>query len=480
MPTVIQWVRHLESQIAAQAAYANPWETRYQNRYVIPFVQREYREVYGSSKVDALMAIRPPRTGTAAVVVDALAERMSVIGATDDGGGSAAELVERAWAENDLDVMHGELHREAMIKARSFVQVSRSTDGRAIVGIDSAEQVAVHRMSAPPYDVDAALKIAVDEWTGQRMARLWLPGRNIDLAYEASKYPSLEGTGEWSRWRIVKDEPSGLPWVPVWEAQSQPRLLAQPTSVIESIDTMVDIVDLIEALMVFAGHFGAVPIRWATGLEVPRDPKDKTKVLLDAKGKPLIGFDARADKLWVSTSDKTQFGQFTPATLDGFTSWAEHASARIRERTGVASTYLSLDLKSHMSAELLKTDEAPMVRRVNRMAKSGSFGQVWRRVMQTILAIEDPAMAGKVHVKPRWESPATRIETQDADTFSKLAPHLGASVVAQKVLGWSPIEAETGIREAADIAAAKAGADAQAVVAGMKPLMASGLDAEVS
>jgi hypothetical protein len=56
----------------------------------------------------------------------------------------------------------------------------------------------------------------------------------------------------------------------------------------------------------------------------------------------------------------------------------------------VASTYFSLDLKSHMSAELLKTDEAPMVRRVLSMGRDGTFGQSWRRLQRYMLMIEDP------------------------------------------------------------------------------------------
>jgi hypothetical protein len=56
---------------------------------------------------------------------------------------------------------------------------------------------------------------------------------------------------------------------------------------------------------VFAGHFGAVPIRFATGLTVPRDPKDPTKPLLGPDGKPVIPFKPRADHFWASTRTRT-------------------------------------------------------------------------------------------------------------------------------------------------------------------------------
>ena len=449
--TVLQWVTALLAKIDAQTAYAVPYEQRYRNEYTLPFLIREYAEVYGVGAVNGLMSIQPPRAGTAAVVVDAFVERLNVKGAQSDDS-AAVKLVEDAWQDNDLDVMHREAHRESMIKRTAFAQVSRSADGsRAIVGIDAAEQVAVHRMPGPPYDVDAALKVWTDEWTGRRRARLWLPGVDYDLTETGILARDPEG-GPLSTWMVVGDpRPTGLPGVPVVEFPAQARLLVDPVSEIEPIVTHVDIVDLIEGLMVFAGHFGAVPIRWATGLEVPRDPKDPTKPLLGPDGKPLIGFNPRADHLWASTSANAKFGQLTPASLESFVSWAQHASMRIRAKTGVASTYLSLDLKSHMSAELLKTDEAPMVRRVNAMGRDGSYGQGWRRVQRWILMIEDPT--SKARVSPIWANPETRIETQDADVYAKLAPSLGARTVAEKVLGWSPEEAERGVAEASATAA---------------------------
>ena len=449
--TVLQWASLLLAKIDAQRAYATPFEARYRNEYTLPFLIREYAEVYGDSSVAGLMAIQPPRAGTAAVVVDAYVERLTVRGAQSDNP-AAVKLVEEAWLDNDLDVMHREAHRESMIKRTAFAQVSRSTDGRAIVGIDAAEQVAVHRMPGPPYDVDAALKVWTDEWTGRRKGRLWLPGVDYDLAETGVLAPDPQG-GPLSTWMVVGEpRKTGLPVVPVVEFPAQARLLVDPVSEIEPIVTHVDIVDLIEGLMVFAGHFGAVPIRYTTGLDVPRDPKDPAKPLLGPDGKPAIGFNPRADHLWVSTSKDAKFGQLEPASLESFVAWAQHASMRIRAKTGVASTYLSLDLKSHMSAELLKTDEAPMVRRTNAKGRNGTYGQAWRRVMQLMLMIEDPT--SKARVVPRWEDPQTRIESQDADVFAKLAPHLGAQQTAQRVLGWSSEEAESGVAESAKAKAA--------------------------
>jgi hypothetical protein len=446
----MQWTKHLLAKIERQAKYAERYERRYCNEHVLPFLAKEYAEVYpgiiiasasGHAAEHVLTGnlhsmLDVPKSGTAGIVVDALTDRLVLGGLTAPDDQAAAKLLEAAWEANDLDVMHHEGHREALIASRSFASAAREQSGdRAVVGIESATQAAVHRMQAPPYDVDAYLKIWTDEWTGDRAGLLRLPGFDYDLVESDVEQPDPEGSDETSRW-IVKGapRPTGLKGVPVVELAPRGRLLKEPISEIEPIASLVDIVDLVEGLLVFAGHFGAVPIRYVEGLEVPRDPKDPTKPLLGPDGKPMIGFNPRADHVWFG-GQGTKFGQLEPAGLASFVTWAEHASAKVRAKTALASTYFSLDLKSHMSAELLKTDEAPMVRRVRRMGEAGSLNQSWRRLGQWILAIESPST--RTRVRPRWEDPETRIESQMVDMFTKLtASGLGVATVAEQVLGW--------------------------------------------
>ena len=455
MPTTLQWVAHLEQKIQRQCRYAAPYEQRYRNQYVLPFIASEYREVYGGDRVDQLLTAgpTPPLTGAAAVTVDALVERLTVNGATvegdDETSRAAARRVQAAWDDNDLDVMHREAHREAHIKSRAFAQVVRGTDGRAVVGIESPEQMAVHREQGPPYSIDRSLKVWRDEWTDVRHARFEQPGRVVHL-YESefsNRDPEAIDDPRMYRWVIDREEQTRLTGVGVVEFQCRPRLLVEPISEIEPITSLVDVSDLIDGLMVFAGHFGAVPIRYAAGLDVPRDPKDETKPLLGPDGRPVVGFRPRADHLWVSTSKDTTFGQLTPAGLDSFVTWAEHVSSRLRAKTTVPSSYYGMTLKSHMTAELLKVDEAPMVRRVLAMGRDGSFNQAWRRVNQLILQIEDPS--SRVRVLPRWADPGTRMESQAVDAFSKgVTGGLGVQTAAETFLGWAPDLAKRAVDEA--------------------------------
>lgn len=446
-PTVMQWIQALETKIEQQRLYAEPFECRYDNKYSLPFIAQEYREVYGT-RVDSLLAtvLEAPHSGTAAIGIDALVERLTLTGGTSDNP-EVARAIAEAWDDNDLDVMHREAHREAMVRRNAFGFVSRSTDARAIMTIESSEQCAVHRMPAPPYDVDAFLKLWTDEWTGDAAGLLQLYGRDLHLVQGQSTEPDPEGSTAASRWRVDNETARRGP-VPVVEFAHRPRLLKPPQSEIEPIYTLVDLADLIEGLMVFAGHFGAVPIRWATGLDIPRDPKDPTKPLLGPDGNPVVGFRPRADNFWSNSNPAAKFGQMVPATLDTFVTWANWARAQLRSNTKVASTYYALDLKSHMSAELLKTDEAPMVRRIDSIGRHGTFNHSWRRGMTIMAQFEGHDNA---RVRPTWVDPQTRIEAQSVDAFQKaVASGIGVVTAAVEFLGWTRELAEQAVKEARD------------------------------
>lgn len=449
MPTEFEWIQHLEAKIDEQVRYAKPYECRYANEYVLPFIAQEYREVYGS-RSDALLVslLAAPRTGSAAVTVDALVERLTVLGGTSDDQ-ETARGIQQAWEDNDLDVLHREAHREAILRREGFGMVSKAQDGRrAVFTIESSEQVAVHRMQGPPYDVDAAFKRSIDEWTGEAQGLLRLPGRDIHLVPGQTDIRVGEkGQAAAARWKVDREVSTGTNVVQVVQFSHQPRLMKSPASEIEPIVTLVDEVDLIEGLMVFAGHFGAVPIRFGTGVEIARDPKDPTKALLGPDGKPIVGFKPRADQFWFTSKSGpgVGFGQLLPATLDGFVTWANHARTNLRSKTKVASTYYAIDLKTHMSAELLKTDEAPMVRRILAMGRDGNFNQTWRRGL-TLIA-EAQGLHGRV--RPVWGDPQTRMDAQSVDAFQKaVASGIGVVTAAEKFLGWTRTEAEKAVAEA--------------------------------
>lgn len=451
MVSIVQWVKHLESKIESQKAYAEPFRKRCNNEYVLPFLAAEYRKVYGE-EVNGLLvgaSLQPPRSGVAGSVIDALADRMILRGWSVTS--QAAQLsLDQVWRESLLDMTNREATAEALTAGRSFVSVYRAENdaNRAVVGIDGAMDTAAHRRAGPPYETDAVLKVSRDEWTGSKQGLLRLPGRDIPLFELDSPRSDPEGSGLWSRWSWDPETVryTGFDVVPTVEVAPLWKLLREPPSQIESIVHSVDILDLIEGLMVFAGHFGAVPIRWVTGLTVART--DGGKILRDTSGKPIgPAFNHRADGLWFDTNENAKFGQLTPAALDSFISWAEYAAGRIRAKTNLSSTYFSLDLKSHMSAELLKVDEAPLLRRVRNMAMDGPLNSDWRKVGKWVADIE---IASPVNIAPEplWADPETQMASQQVDMVVKLVTAgMGIEAVAAEVLDWPPEKIASAVAE---------------------------------
>jgi hypothetical protein len=97
-----------------------------------------------------------------------------------------------------------------------------------------------------------------------------------------------------------------------------------------------------------------------------------------------------------------------------------------------------------MSGELLKTDEAPMVRRINSIGRDGSFNQTWRRWMGHMMRLEGHT----ARITPLWDDPRTIMEAQAVDAFQKaVAGGLDPVIAAEKFLGWSPELAEKAVKD---------------------------------
>jgi hypothetical protein len=281
--------------------------------------------------------------------------------------------------------------------SRSFASVTgsrrRPRRGRHRV----RHQAAVHRMQAPPYDVDAYLKIWTDEWTGKRAGLLRSPATTTTSS-RARRGPDPEGSDVSSGGSspASRGRPQRRTVSPSSSSRRGPTAAEGPVSEIDPIASLVDVVDLVEGLLVFAGHFGAVPIRYATGLDVPRDPKDPTKPLLGPDGKPRSG-SSRAPTTSGSNSGKdAKFGQLEPAGLASFVTWAEHAAGQgAREDRARVDVLLPRPEVAHVgraAEDRRGADGAPRP----ADGRGGSLNQSWRRLGQWILAIESPSTRTRV------------------------------------------------------------------------------------
>jgi hypothetical protein len=418
----LTWLHLLEEKVLEQKEHAETYDAYYSNEREIELIKSEYEDVFGPNELD------PPRTNLSAVGVNAVAERLRVDGfrVGDEENRAGADEAAAIWRRNDLDVMHAIAHVETFVKARTFGLCWPGVDGKAVMTIEDPEQFAVARRPEPPYDVIAAAKFYTDDW-GFELAVLWLPDGM--RKYKAGSVgsgdlwvPPGRTTGVSSRWRERDREafvPAPRPWrnrrVPVVEFANRQRLLREPTSSLVDVAPLADSHAKVLADLIIACSFGAVPIRTATGVKLPRNPDGTIKTGPD--GAPIKPFDVRADRAMVSEDAVAKFGTLPAADLAGYVSALDQLLANVRIVTRVPQHYYGQGTTSGISGETLKASEASLVRLVNGM--HDPLGMPYRTFMSLALQLESSEHAD-APVSVRWADTETRVEAQLIDGAQKL------------------------------------------------------------
>lgn len=412
----LTWLHLLEEKIEEQTRHAQLYDSYYTNEREITLIKREYEEVFGPNNLE------PPKTNLSAVGVNAVAERLRIagfrVGDTDDGAKKADEI----WRRNDLDVMHAIAHVEVGVKGRAFGLCWPNREGEPVLTIEDPEQFAVVRRPEPPYDVVAAAKIYTDDWDTQ-LAVLWLPDgmRKYRAGGSGELWtPPGRSTSIRSKWAERGDLiPAPSPWrdrlVPVVEHANRQRLIKEPSSALVDVAPLADAHSKVLADLIIACSFGAVPIRTATGIKLPRNPDGTLKTGPD--GRPLQPIDVRADRAMVSEEPNAKFGTLPAADLAGYVSALEQLLANVRIVTRVPSHYYGEGTSSGLAGETIKASEASLVRLVNGM--HAPLGMSWRSFMSLALSLTNEAYS-EAPVSVSWADTETRVEAQLIDGGLKL------------------------------------------------------------
>lgn len=434
----LAFAKYLEPCLGQQRLTAEFYDAHY-NGWALPeSCWRDYAEVFGQADNGGLN-LEPPRANVCRIGIDALSERLRVDGFRSAGplGTDKDPAADEAWAvwiENDMDVMSAIGHTESMVKATGAVLVEPGLNGKAVISIEDATQMVLHRSPAPPYGVDAALKVGWDEWTGDTVSWLWTP---------AGKWSLRKRTGQ-SSWEAT-DGPvpyQGVPagTLPIVELAQRQRLLLPPQSELSDVAPLADMLNFVLAQMGIAVSFGAVPVRTATGIRLPRLRDANGDLLLDAAGRERIDPDAepmdvRADRALVSEDPEAKFGVLPGADLTGYASALSQLMGSIRGQTGVPQHYYE-GAPAGTSSETLIAAEANLVRRANRA--HDPFGQAWRRAIRLALLIDGSSYAN-APLLVRWKDTDSRSMQQDVANLSAFVAAGGPIQAAlSEFLHWDP------------------------------------------
>jgi hypothetical protein len=194
-------------------------------------------------------------------------------------------------------------------------------------------------------------------------------------------------------------------------------------------------------------EYGAFRQKWATGIEIPRDP---------ATGQPIAPYEAHISKLFVAEGAEARFGDFNATDLKPHLDLAREIAGHMARISRLPATYFLTEV-SNVGAETLALIVGGLVAKCKRRVKGYEPG--FEGAMRLAFkALGDERATARIEVN--WAEMETVSTSQAADAAVKLTtgdnPVITPQTAQEKWLGMSQTERD---RDAAWRLENNAGAD---------------------
>ncbi len=398
-------LEQLDRQAAAHARH----DAYYRGDHPLP-------DAPAGARAEYLRLMRLARSNWCQLIVDAVAERLTVDGVRFGNQSSADVDVWRTlWQPNDLDAEHGSVHLEALIGGAAYVlvwpDVDRGVDGPPTITAEHPAEVYVELEPGNRRRRRAAVKRYTDD--GLEYVTLWTApdGDTPAMVYKWRREPS---SAKWEPYAADGDDgpefENGLGAVPVVPFRNRARMIGPGVS--ELGNGITDIQDRINETLfgrLTAARFAAFRQRWVTGLEIPVDPETN---------KPVEPFRAAVDRLWMAEDSEVKFGEFGATDLRPY---IESVESDIQHLAAISRTpphYLLGQSGAFPSGESLKATETGLVAKVR--SRMLSFGESWEEVVRLGLAAQQDARAADDSLEVVWRDPESKGLGELVDALVKL------------------------------------------------------------
>jgi hypothetical protein len=373
-------------------------------------------------------------TNLIGLAAEATAERISVEGIRIGDEPEADKDAWRIWKDSDFDAGSDEAITSALIYERSFVSVAPPKgDGNPRLSYEDPSQVVL--AYSPEGERIAALKVFGDEWTGDTFGTLYTPGFVVRMVQRGEDDPF--GPSQWLARRMpegsqaVTRNPLGE--VPFFELQNRPlgeiRSELAPLVIPQRLlnQTMFNVQAIAE--------YGAFRQKWATGIEVPRDP---------ATGQPIAPYEAHIAKLFVAEGAEAKFGDFNATDLKPHLDLAREIAGHMARISRLPATYFLTEV-SNVGAETLALIVGGLVAKCKRRVKGYEPGlEGAMRLAFKARGQDGDAAKAKSRIEVKWAEMETRSMAQAADAAVKLTtgdnPVITPQTAQEKWLGMSQTE----------------------------------------
>ena len=419
------WLRRLDEERTRRAEVYDAY------RELVADVHPDVESAETSEKFRRMAGLST--TNLMGLAAEATAERMSVEGIRIGDEPEADKDAWRIWKDSDFDAGSDEAIAAALICERSFVSVSppKGDENPRLNYEDPAQVVLAY---SPEGERIAALKVFGDEWTGDTFGTLYTPQYVVRMQRKGD-----DGTAnplDPYRW-LARQMPRGaeaitknpLGEVPFFELQNRPlgeiRSELAPLVLPQRLlnQTMFNIQAIAE--------YGAFRQKWATGIEVPRNPET---------GQPIAPYEAHVTKLMVAEGADAKFGDFNATDLKPHLDLAREIAGHMARISRLPATYFLTEV-SNVGAETLALIVGGLVAKCRRRVKGYEPG-LEGAMRLAFRALGDARGDARIEVK--WAEMETRSMAQAADAAVKLTagenPVITPQTAQEKWLGMSQTE----------------------------------------
>jgi hypothetical protein len=313
-------------------------------------------------------------TNLSAAVVDAVADRLAVIGVAPQRGedDQAAADAWALWQLNRMDRRAGDVLLSALTAGDAYLVIWPDLAGIPRIAWTPATMMTAGYDGEQPDRLAWAIKAwSVTSWEdGPAVTRwrvnLYLPdairkyvGEPWPRNQAPTEAPPLPEKADSLRPFQVTDEPWPLPnpiapVLPVAHLANNAGEGSQGRSELADVLPLQDALNTTVANILTSNEYVAYPQRHVTGLALERDDK----------GNPINPFKPGASRLWVAEDPAVSFGEFPAADLVQLMQTADMFRRDISRVSGVPSHYLGLDAGGWPSGEAQKTAEARLVAKI--------------------------------------------------------------------------------------------------------------------
>lgn len=434
------WLRRLDKQLSDRVKRLQTYQDYIDSKHRLAFASLEFRAAFGGLFADYADNFMP-------LIVNACNDRIHVEGfrfGTSEDVRDRAGQAERAdkdawgiWQRNEMDLYSHLAHRTALELENSAAIVWVDDENQPRITVESPFELVYERQPGGRR-IAAALKSWRDDWTGQKFATLYLP----DGIYKFQTRRAYAMVFTESRWdkRTVQGEDwpleNPLGYVPVIPFENDPDLRQGPRSEIALHIPVQDSINFFTIAMMCAAEVGGFRQRWATGMEIPKDP---------VTGQPIEAFEAAVRRIWVSTNPDSKFGDFEVTPLENYTKAIEAGVEHLATKSETPQHYFKGQV---VSGESIKSAEAGLVAKSNR--KMRVWEEAWERTMRTAFDVLDDPRAEAFDSETIWRDPEFRTEGEHVDALLKLQTLGVPNEVLWEKYGFTPQEIDRMLAMGAD------------------------------